>query len=146
MINSKNFLRFLVIGFAVGVITGCATKQSTKSMASKTVIHSPMAPVTVVEETQKFLEWQKGYNIKVRDIARGLLVTDWMEDSPISRHQFMIRVNRDLEGALLTAHVVVEQFSGTQWQSVVAAPQWENRMVHELKTYLDAKSTAAKKN
>jgi len=145
MSRFKKIVKPMVLTSLIGLTLGCATKQSPSPYASKTVIHSPLAPVIVVRETQKFLEWQKGYNIKVQDAARGLLVTDWMEDSPVSRHQFTIRVNRDLEGALLTAHAVVEQFEGAQWRSVIAAPQWENRMVRELQAYLDSRSAASNK-
>jgi len=142
----KNFLTFLVCITLTGFVFGCSTKKTGQPIARQTVIHSPLPPVKLVEETQKFLEWQKGYNIKVHDSARGLLVTDWMDDSPISRHQFMIRVDRDVEGALLTAHVVMEQFEGSQWRPVIAAPQWENRMVRELQAYLDTRSGASVKN
>jgi uncharacterized lipoprotein len=98
-----------------------------------------LAPLLAFEETQKFLEWQKGYNIQVKDSVRGIMVTDWIEENPLSRHQFTIRVNRDVDGSIVTVHLNLEQFESNRWRSVIAAPQWENKMISELRNYLMAK-------
>ncbi len=134
-----------LIVISLSYILGCASRApNPEAMDAHTTIKSAMAPALLVDETQKYLEWQKGYNIRVREPALGILVTEWMEDSPLSRHQFSIRVNRDIEGSLLTAHVVVEQFDGQQWKQVLAAPQWEANMIHGLRTYLESKNQAQK--
>lgn len=135
--------RGLFVRFALGVLLmgGCASKAPQTLTKSEPYIRSGLAPFLALEETQKFLEWQKGYNIQVKDSVRGIMVTDWIEENPLSRHQFTIRVNRDVAGSIVTVHLNLEQFESNRWRSVIAAPQWENKMISELRNYLMAKDS-----
>lgn len=142
------FLRGVSLVFVLGMVgMGCASKSSLSKKTfreDQSYLRSELVPAFLLEETEKFLQWQKGYNLRVQDPMRGLIVTDWVEDSPISRHQLTIRVNRDIEGSILTAHVVRQEFAGQVWREAPTIQGMEEGLIRELNGYL-AESSRVKK-
>lgn len=129
--------RLILCGLSLLVFTACASKAESPALAKvESVYRSALRPNQLHEETAKFLQWDQGYNLMVSDPRRGLIVTDWVQDSPYSRHRLSLRINHDVAGSLLTAHASFQDFQGGRWQEAALGPPLEKAFIEELTQYL----------
>lgn len=104
----------------------------------QTFYKSELAPNQLLNKTQKFLEWHKGFNLKLRDSARGILVTDWLRDYDGMRYQYTLTINRDLSGSILAVHLVAQEQAGLKWKGLASDGMLEQQLIAELRSYIES--------
>lgn len=135
-----NFCRRVWIFLAVSVLSlpllvACSSRAPTElsDPGRKTYLESQLTPQELFLHTEQYLSWILGYNLKVRDEGRGLMVTDWVMDDPHLRHQLTIRINQGAERAsVLTAHFVVQENEGSEWKEIPSGGAPEEDFIVEL--------------
>lgn len=129
----------LILAFVVAATAAaCSSHEEIQTrIPPRTVLQSNLKPATAEILSEQFLEWQKGYNIRIRDHAQGLLVTEWASDNPFDRHRITLRVSEDIAGSLLTAHIVRELYDQGRWLEVPSTGQNESMLLAELEQYLE---------
>ncbi|TVQ80391.1 MAG: hypothetical protein EA369_02590 [Bradymonadales bacterium] len=117
-------------------LVGCASRPAPEADMSahrKTFVESQLTPSELFLHTEQYLQWMLGYNIRLRDEDRGLLVTDWVMDDPHLRHQLSLRVNQGLEQAsLLTANFTVQELRGDAWVEIPSGGEPEEDLLVEI--------------
>lgn len=107
-------------------------------------MQSKLPPTTLAILSEQFLEWQKGYNIQIRDHQQGLLVTEWTRENPLDRHRVQLRISEDVAGSVVSAHVVHEVFDNSQWRDRPSTGIPESQLLNELEAYLLKTNTLRK--
>lgn len=129
-------LKNLVFGFSF-ILVSCSQHQEVQThLPPRTVLQSALKPTTLAILAEQFLEWQKGYNIQIRDHEQGLLVTEWASENALDRHRIQFRVSDDLNGSVLTAHIIHEIYNGGRWSELPSNGQDEAQLLAELEKYL----------
>ncbi|PIR22725.1 MAG: hypothetical protein COV44_06110 [Deltaproteobacteria bacterium CG11_big_fil_rev_8_21_14_0_20_45_16] len=132
---------FLWIGLSVIFLLSCSgagkNKEEFANKELKTYMQSTLAPLDLLNRTIQYLEYYRAYNLSIRDGARGLIVTEWVDDSVAERHRVTIRVNEDIQGSILTAHFERQSSEdGHSWKEEASGRQAESHLIAELETYL----------
>lgn len=121
-------------------LVGCATKVESgfSKDAPKTYLLTDVAPLPLLLHTEQFLEWTKGYSMHIRDQARGLLVTDWVYDSPVEKHQVTLRINQDVKGSsMLSAHTNFQVFENGTWLERPSDYVYDAELIKEIEAHLE---------
>jgi hypothetical protein len=142
---SKNNL--VVLGFVL-FFEACSSHQAARTeapAAPRTILQSSLRPLNAIILSEQFLEWQKGFAIRVRDHEQGLLVTEWTQDSPFERHRVTLRSTDDPPGSVLSAHFAQEVLEEGKWKQIPSTGQTESQLLSEIDLYLQ-KSPAAQKS
>ncbi len=138
-------VRGIILGgiLGVNVFAGCVTHQEiAKSQKPKTVLNAKVSSERALVLSEHFLEWQKGYNVTVRDHARGLAVTDWANDGPRDRHRVTLRTTDDISGSLVSTHIEAQTLDNYDWIDIPSDGGLEAELLNELESYLNKSSTA----
>ena len=118
-------------------LSACVThKDFETEKPAKTYLQSELNPSAVLILSEQFLEWQKGYPLKVKDQERGLLVTEWIQEELDLRQRVTVRVTQDAQGSLLSGHIETEEANGGQWIALPSDPRREERLIKELDAFL----------
>lgn len=138
-----------ILLLACSVMPACSPKAAVRTSNNSEPVgpsyyRSQLAPANLFVETKNFLQWQKGYSIQLSENSRGIMVTSWMRNTPMLRHQLNIRVNRDADGSILTAHMNFEEYENGRWMKIQPARSHEQDLLQELETYLTSKQRVAK--
>lgn len=132
----QKFLAFacLSVGF-----TGCVTQQMQSTVTEpKTFLVVSVVPKKAFSMSEQFLEWHKGYSIRIRDLDRGLAVTDWTFDSPSERHRVTLKTTADRAGSsLISAHTETQVLEEQDWHDLPSTGQRESLLLTELKKYIE---------
>lgn len=118
----------------------CTTKTTGgfSEKTPKTYLISQMAPLPLLLHTEQFLEWSKGYSFRIRDQERGILVTDWIYDTPLHKHQITLRVNRDVKGSsMLSAHTSFQEFVENQWIELPSNYRYDADLIEEIRNHIE---------
>lgn len=127
---------------AIGLVfSACAAKQelSTRTPVPKTVLESSLPARKVFEISENYLEYHLGYALRVRDLERGLIVSDWAAENPAERQQITLRVSANHPGSLVSAHVKTEAFTDEGWRDIPTSGDREAKFLADLQTYLNQK-------
>lgn len=119
-------------------LSGCQknSPKTDSSRINRTILKSDLPSRALFTYAEQFLEWQRGYSFRIRDIERGLLVTDAIQDSPLERHHVSLRVGDDPKGSLLSIHVVAEVLESSAWAPLASAGGRETDLLNELDRFL----------
>jgi len=132
----------LLVGLSLPLVSCVHETKGTQLTPQITYLQSQLSPKDLTQKTGNFLELYKGYNLSVRDLQEGLLVSDWVEDSLNQRHRVTVRINQDLKGSMLTVHFEIQQTSdGQHWMEVPSNGLLESQMITELKEQLRHSAT-----
>jgi len=125
-------------------LSACSTKAvaTFDNEGPKTYLRSQLTIPQLVEETSTFLEYYKGYNLGIKDLQRGLIVTDWVASTFSQRHRVSIRVNRDVDGSLLTAHWELQVLQEGRWYEEPSLGHFEADLIAELDQHLQHRTSA----
>ena len=131
-------LLYASASFCVLLISACSThqKEVVVSQAPKTILQTPLSPLNALILSEQFLEWQKGFAIRVRDHQQGLLVTEWTQDTPFERHRITLRSTEDPPGAVLSVHFAREAFQEGKWTELPSTGVLESELLAEINTYM----------
>ncbi|MBN8555214.1 MAG: hypothetical protein J0L93_07210 [Deltaproteobacteria bacterium] len=119
-------------------LTACSThkKELVTSQAPKTILQTPISALNALILSEQFLEWQKGFGIRIRDHQQGLLVTEWTQDTPFERHRITLRSTEDPPGSVLSVHFAQEIFQNGKWTETPTTGFLESQLLSEIDTYL----------
>jgi len=134
-------LQKLALFLIVMGLSACAAKSPTMTRATgpaKTVLASDYAPRKVFEISEKYLEYHLGYSLLIRDLDRGLIVSDWVASNASERQQITLRVAQNDNGSLVSAHVKTEGFDENGWRDVPTSGDREAVLLDKLDTYLQS--------
>ena len=133
-------LNILILGVLALSLSACVTHKAptteAQSPIKKSFAEVALSPADTFREAEKYLEWQKGYSLRVRDAANGLLVTDWTLDSPTERHQITLRVTPDTVGSLLSAHILKAYLQNSQWIDSLSDGSLEDFILQDFQSQL----------
>lgn len=135
-------LRQFVFILLPWVLMACV--QETKQVnldKPKTFLKTELVAGKVFQKAANFLEYYKGYSIPVKDASRGLLVSGWVNDSPFQRHRITMRVDRDVQGSILSAHMLIQTTrDGQRWTEELSAGWREAQLIQEIEGHLKSSS------
>jgi hypothetical protein len=118
--------------------SSCVTQTADVASATpKTFVRLNATPTKALTSAEQFLEWQKGYTIRIRDHERGLSVTEWTFDSPAERHRITLRATLDPIGAVLSAHTESQVLENQDWRELASSGEREAWLLAEIKTYIE---------
>ncbi len=127
---------------------GCASKETARTRDPRlpiSVLESEFSPRQVFNAAETYLTYHLGFNLSVRDLERGLIVSDWSREDPLQREQITLRIQPNLRGSVVSAHLRTEAFSQSGWQDLPTSGSREARFLSEFETYLSAQAKAPKK-
>jgi hypothetical protein len=110
--------------------------QKTNPNTGKSFFSCSLQPTTLLIMSEQFLEWQKGYSIKIRDHDRGMTVTDWILESPTERHRITLRTMIAPRGSLISTHTEIEVLENQDWVSLPTTGALETKLLSELRNYI----------
>ena len=132
-------LKKVVFVFWIGtIVNACAThSDAIDEEKVATFKRLEMPYLQAVKLTRDSILWIQGMELKVEDLERGLLVTDWQVTSPRERHRMTLRIQREIskkgEAGLISVHAE-EQILGDSgvWIDVPSSGQWENQTLTSI--------------
>jgi hypothetical protein len=107
------------------------------------VLETPLSTERAFRLSEHFLEYEKGFRVQIRDLSRGLIVTDWFLDGP-ERHQITIRVTPEIKGSVISTHLRTEAMDAGRWKDVPSVGSREALFLKDLDRYLTQRSTPSK--
>lgn len=137
-----NRLRGMILGLVCLFLTACATKTQEAQVRlplPKTVLESSFPAKKLFEISESYLEYHYGYSVRVRDLERGLIVSDWSRENPTERHQITLRVSPNEKGSILSAHIKTEAFTPEGWKDLPTRGEREGIFLSDLQSYLAQK-------
>lgn len=139
MIRAGITRAFVVIGALF--FSSCVTHhQHEERRPLKSFFASELSPAQLFNYAHKYLEFQKGYGLKIADPVQGLLVTEWVSESPVVRHQITLRVIGDVTGSMLSAHVVRMEFVQSAWRDIPSVGEFEDSLIQSIEAYIQQKT------
>lgn len=122
-------------------LTACATKtvEVAKTPLPKTVLESSLPARKLFEISEAYLEYHHGYALRVRDLERGLIVSDWSLENPLERQQITLRVSPNDRGSIISAHIKTEALTQEGWVDVPTEGEREGLFLSDLQNYLSKK-------
>ncbi len=119
-------------------LTACITERSQRTQRPpKTYLEMALSPSKVVALSEQYLEWKKGFEVKLRDRQRGLLVTEWIKDIPTQRYQVSLRISPNPPtGSMISAHVITEVLENAEWKDMATDGRQEEALLADLQDYI----------
>ncbi|MDB5036942.1 MAG: hypothetical protein JWQ35_470 [Bacteriovoracaceae bacterium] len=111
----------------------------------KTFFTSSLPPKTLLIVSEQFLEYQKGYSLKVRDHSQGIAVTDWAMDAPDQRHRITLRAEVAIKGSILSTHTETQVMENDNWVELPSSGLSESKLLAELKDYIEHTASSRSK-
>lgn len=132
---------FLMLSFALTL--GCAKQSGRTSQSGShalSVLESNLPSERAFRLCEHFLEYEKGYQLSVRDRSRGLIVTGWSSEG-LERHQITLRIAPQVEGSVITAHLRTEVIEAGRWNDLPSVGDREALFLQDLNQYLARRPT-----
>lgn len=129
-------VKYSLILAVLAIASGCATSRAKHAEIPPSTLESQRSPEETYTMAERFLLYYKGYTLRVRDPQRGLLVTDWVNDTLGRRYQITLRVMNDISGSLVSAHRVAQVFDQTGWIDIPPSEPSEPSFLAEFNEYL----------
>jgi hypothetical protein len=144
-IGNSRLCGFLLFFLSLS-LGACASKQSSSWKSSpKTFFRVTVSTKTAFEQTAHFLEWVKGYEIRIKDPERGLMVTDWASINPLEKYQLTVRIEKDVEGAsIVSVHRQGQFFDSDQWKEAPTNPSHDAEIIKEIREHLSQNLPASR--
>jgi hypothetical protein len=135
---------FVFCLLTVFIFAGCsAASRSQKAPRTagtpQSVLQSPDGPRDVFERSSAYLDYYLGLGIQVRDLERGLLVSEWSRESPLERYQITLRFSPNEQGTLISSHIRAEELVGQRWTDLPSQGDRESQFLAGLQDFLRKK-------
>lgn len=131
--------KLLLLSAIFVLSSGCVKQQvhQQRHRSNETFSKFSQTAAELFEQTSQFLAYDKGYDLMIQEPARGIIVTDWVSLQPNLRSRLTIRVNRDVEGSILTIHRMIQSLQNNeQWIEEASDGRYESALLQEIRERL----------
>lgn len=131
--------KLLLLSAIFVLSSGCVKQpvQQQKHRSNETFSKFSQTAAEVFEQTSQFLAYDKGYDLIIQEPARGFIVTDWVSPEPNLRSRLTIRVNRDVDGSILSIHRMIQSLQPDQhWSEEASDGRYEAALLQEIQERL----------
>lgn len=135
----------VVVALGLLGLTGCAAHQEPVRTSDALNFKRIFLPFTsVTKATRDSLLWIEGMELRVEDMARGLFVTEWQNNSPDNRFRITLRIQQEFsssgESSMISAHAEEQVLINNSWQEVPSSGQWEKDIMNAIESRLVSRS------
>ncbi len=139
-------IRSLILILAFSGMTACSShsRGGARNHAQPlSILETPLSTERAFRLSEHFLEYERGFRVQVRDLSRGLIVTDWSLEGA-ERYQITIRITPQVEGSMISTHLRTEAMDAGRWKDVPSIGSREASFLRDLDHYLTQRSTPSK--
>lgn len=118
------------------LVIACVHEAPSPARPLQSYFESEAGPSKLFKLTEQYLEWHAGFPIQLRDPQRGLLVTEWVLNSPHERERMTIKITPRIQGSLFSTFIQKEKLVGVEWQEMLANSVAEDQWIRKFQDHL----------